>query len=84
MKAKDWLSIWLQNYVKPTAKEKTYIRYFEIVENHLIPRIGESEMANVTPLVLQQMLTELSTCGNLRTGGGLSANTINAIVTGDS
>ena len=81
MKAKDWLSIWLQNYVKPTAKEKTYIRYFEIVENHLIPRIGESEMANVTPLVLQQMLTELSTCGNLRTGGGLSANTINAIVT---
>ena len=81
MKIKEWLPVWLQNYVKPTAKEKTYIRYFEIVTHHLIPYIGESELAEVTPLMLQQMVTELSAHGNLRTGGGLSANTVNAIVT---
>ena len=38
-------------------------------------------MSEVTPLTLQQMVTELSAHGNLRTGGGLSANTVNAIVT---
>lgn len=47
----------------------------------MIPHIGESEMSEVTPLTLQQMVTELSAHGNLRTGGGLSANTVNAIVT---
>lgn len=81
MKIKEWLPVWLENYVKPTAKEKTYTRYSEVVTQHLIPRIGESEMSEVTPLMLQQMVTELSAHGNLRTGGGLSANTVNAIVT---
>ena len=81
MRVKEWLPVWLQNYVKPTAKEKTYVRYAEIVKQHLIPHIGELEMSEVTPLTLQQMVTELSAHGNLRTGGGLSANTVNAIVT---
>ena len=81
MNVKEWLPVWLENYVKPTAKEKTYVRYTVIVKHHLIPRIGESEMSEVTPLTLQQMVTELSAHGNLRTGGGLSANTLNAIVT---
>ena len=81
MKVKEWLPVWLENYVKPTAKEKTCVRYAEVVKHHLIPYIGESEMAEVTPLELQQMVTELSTHGNLRTGGGLSANTVNAVIT---
>ena len=81
MKIKEWLPVWLENYVKPTAKEKTYTRYSEVVTQHLIPRIGELGMSEVTPLMLQQMVTELSAHGNLRTGGGLSANTVNAIVT---
>lgn len=81
MKVKEWLPVWLENYVKPTAKEKTYTRYSEVVTHHLIPRIGELGMSEVTPLTLQQMVTELTEHGNLRTGGGLSANTVNAIVT---
>lgn len=81
MKVKEWLPVWLENYVKPTAKEKTYTRYSEVVTHHLIPCIGELGMSEVTPLTLQQMVTELSAHGNLRTGGGLSANTVNAIVT---
>ena len=73
MKVKEWLPVWLENYVKPTAKEKTYTRYSEVVTHHLIPRIGELGMSEVTPLTLQQMVTELSAHGNLRIGSGLSA-----------
>ena len=36
MKIKEWLPVWLENYVKPTAKEKTYTRYSEVVTHHLI------------------------------------------------
>ena len=39
MKVKEWLPVWLENYVKPTAKEKTYTRYSDVVTHHLIPRI---------------------------------------------
>ncbi len=81
MKMKEWLPVWLLHYVKPTAKEKTCVRYGEIAEFHLIPYIGELELSEVTPSVLQQMIAELSRCGNLRTGGGLSANSLNAVIT---
>lgn len=36
MTYKEWLSIWLENYVKPTAKMRTYERYSQIVT----PRIS--------------------------------------------
>ena len=81
MKVNEWLLIWLENYVKPTAKERTRLRYSEVVKHHLIPHIGELEIAEVTPLVLQQMVTGLTAHGNLRTGGALSANTVNVIIT---
>lgn len=32
MKYKEWLNIWLENYVKPTAKMWTYERYSQIVK----------------------------------------------------
>ena len=81
MKVKEWLLIWLENYVQPTAKERTRLRYSEVVKHHLIPHIGELEMTEVTPLILQQMVTGLTAHGNLRTGGALSANTVNVIIT---
>lgn len=81
MKVKEWLFMWVENYVQPTAKERTCLRYSEVVKHHLIPHIGKLEMAEVTPLVLQQMVTGLTAHGNLRTGGALSANTVNVIIT---
>ena len=81
MKYKDWLKEWLDNYIKPTAKERTYIRYREIAVQHLIPRIGEYELDNLTPIVLQKLITHLSQSGNLRTGVGLSSNSVNSIIT---
>ena len=81
MKYKDWLKEWLDYYIKPTAKERTYIRYREIAVQHLIPRIGEYELDNLTPIVLQKLITHLSQSGNLRTGVGLSSNSVNSIIT---
>lgn len=81
MKYKEWLIEWLECYVKPSSKRKTYIRYSEIAYQHIIDTLGDYEMRELTPLVLQRFTTELLQCGNLKTGKGLSANSVNGIIT---
>ena len=78
---KEWLSNWLENYVQPSVKKRTYTRYKEIVEQHIITQLGELDLSEITPYVLQCYVTELLKSGNLRTGKGLSANSVNSIIT---
>lgn len=81
MQYKEWLKEWLECYVKPSSKQKTYIRYSEIVSQHLIGALGDYEMSDLTPLILQRFTVELLQRGNLRTGKGLSVNSVNGIIT---
>ncbi len=81
MKYQDWLNNWLINYIQPTSKHRTYTRYSEIVSNHLAPGIGMYDISELTPFILQCFVTELTICGNLKTGKGLSANTVNSMIT---
>ncbi len=81
MKYNQWLDIWLENYVKPTSKIKTYTIYKQIVEKRLKPRLGEYELNEISPVILQCYVTELLRQGNAITGTGLSANTVNGIIT---
>jgi len=78
---REWLSVWLENYVRPSAKMRTFTRYKEIVEHHIAPRLGEMELYEITPYLLQLYVTELLKCGNLRSGRGLSPNSVNSIIT---
>ncbi len=78
---KKWLKEWLEVYVKPTSKQKTYNRYSEIVSQHIVKALGDYEMKELTPLVLQRFITELLKCGNLKTGKGLSSNSVNGVIT---
>ncbi len=80
MKYKDWLNEWLANYVKPSVKIRTYNRYLLIVNLHIAKRLGEYEMDDLTPLLLQQFITALMQNGNNKTGKGLSPNTVNAVI----
>ena len=75
------MDIWLENYVKPTTKIKTYTIYKQIVEKRLKPRLGEYELNEISPVILQSYVTELLRQGNAITGTGLSANTVNGIIT---
>ena len=81
MKYEEWLKEWLDNYIKPTANERTYTRYYEIVHQHISPHLGEYDLNDLTPIVIQKFVTHLSQCGNLKTGAGLSPNSVNSIIT---
>ena len=76
MKLKEWITEWLTTFVKPTAKTRTYQRYWEIVYKQIIPKLGEYDLADLTTSVLQRYINELLESGNKRTGGGLSPSSV--------
>lgn len=73
MKYKNWLEEWLEYYVKPTTKDRTYNKYLRQVENHIIPQLGEYDTDELSAHILQKF-----TVGLLNKG--LAANTVNGIL----
>lgn len=80
MTYKEWLSEWLEYYVRP-LKHRTHERYRDICNLHLIGRLGDYELEELTPLILQKHVNDLMAHGNRRTGDALSANFVNGIIT---
>ena len=70
---KDWLELWLENYVKPTIKLRSYLKYKRDVKNHILPVLGKYNLDELTPLILQKFTVALAN-KNLATG------TINGII----
>lgn len=81
MTYKQWLEEWLNHYVKTSNKARTFERYNGIVRLHIIPALGDYELTDITPLVLQKFVTDLTLTGNKRTGKGLSPNSVKSIIT---
>ena len=73
MKFKDWLSEWLEYYVKPRAKYRTYTNYKHQVDKHIAVKLGDYEMEDLSALELQKFVVNLSEAG-------LSTNTVNGII----
>ena len=80
MKYIEWLNVWLENYVKPSVKVRTYERYALILEKHIAKDIGEHEINALSALILQNYITQLLQNGNCKTGKGLSANSVNSVI----
>lgn len=73
MKLKELLELWLERYIKHTIKIRTYNRYKSICELHLIKDLGEYELEELKPNVLQDFLLQ-------KIDGNYSTNTIKGIV----
>lgn len=70
---KDWLNEWLKYHVKPSAKSQTYQKYCVQVNKHILPKLGELDMEQLSARVLQAFTTEL-------TESGYASGTVNCIV----
>ncbi len=79
MKYKDWLGIWLENYIKPSTKARTHDRYKAVI-SRICEELGELEVSELTPLNFQTFATILLSDGNKKTGKGLSPSTVNIII----
>lgn len=73
----EWMNAWLEDYIKPSVRVKTYERYKCSINNHILPYIGAIAIDRLTAEDVQNMMN-----GLLSTGGadqkGLSARTVNA------
>ena len=81
MKYGYWLQLWLDNYVKPAVKQRTYERYGEIIERHVSGVLGGFELDELLPSRLQVYTVNMLQSGNLKGDGGLRPNTVNSIIT---
>ena len=80
MKLKEWLDIWLNKYTKFAVKLRTYERYKYIIEKHIIPKLGEFDLDDLSAVTLQDyVLSELES-GNLISSKGLANNSVIGIV----
>lgn len=81
MEYKEWLTVWLENYIKPSVKQRTYNLYLQMIKKRIVPKFGNFALDDLTPIVLQSFVTELLNCGNAKTHKGLAASTVNLIIT---
>lgn len=80
MKYKEWLNIWLDNYIKPSSKMQTAKSYERIIHKQISVALGEKELADLTTMDIQLFVTDLLNNGNMRTHSGLAANSVNGII----
>ncbi len=76
MKLKIWLYDWLNKYMQPVIKLKTYVKYKYTIEAHIIPIIGEYELNDLSLNLLQTFFYNKINNGNLINNSPLSINTI--------
>lgn len=65
----DFIADWLENWVQPTVRPKTFSSYHDTARLHLIPTLGRIRLAKLTPQHVQSLLNE-------RLRSGLSPRTV--------
>lgn len=80
MKLQELLQIWLNKYAKLTLKTRSYTGYADIIRLHIDPILGEYDIQDITPVILQDYVIEKLKSGNLITHKSLASNTVYRIV----
>ena len=81
MKYSLWLAVWLNDFVRPVAKPKTFAAYSGMVKNHISPRLGGMEAEEVDAPAVQSFISQMSANGNANTGKPLSPATVGLAIT---
>lgn len=77
MHLSDWLTHWLNAYVLPTTSVSTYSQYSDVVNKHVIPKLGKIPLNKLTVDILQKFFNEKAVSGRLDgKEGGLSTKTL--------
>ncbi len=77
----EWSRRWLNFYVKPTVKERTFSKYENILRLHVLPELGDKNLLDIDGTTLQKFVIVLTNKVNGKNGLKLSVNTINLILT---
>lgn len=81
MTTQELLIEWLECYEKERVKARTYWRYHGIIELHILPELGDTEISSLTRRRIQKFLTHKKKEGNTRSGEQLSSTSTNLMLT---
>ncbi len=72
----EWLNTWLDAYCRNEVRESTLVNYEIYAEKHIAPTIGNIQLCNLNPVILQRFYNDKKRNGKLHGEGGLSPKTI--------
>lgn len=58
-KLKDYLNMWLENYILDEKSENTYDKYNKVITNKIIPSIGDIRLCNLKAIHVDKFLRDL-------------------------
>ena len=80
MTTQKLLTEWLEIYQKEHIKARTYSRYQGLISMHIVPTLGEKNIAEITRREVQEFLTQQKKDGNMRNGEKLSTTSTNMML----
>ena len=80
MKVKELFELWLEKYIKPTVKIRTYNKYESVAKGYIIPLIGEVKLMECNCAVVQDYVCKLLGMNCIKSNTPLATNTIYGIV----
>ena len=75
-----WLAEWLKSK-RIGIKESTYIRYRNVIENHINPELGKYPINKVGTALIEKFVSNKLNRGRLDGNGGLSSKTMSDMLT---
>lgn len=70
---------WLDN-IQSKVKQSTYVKYTNIVNNHIIPSLGNVDIHTLSTELVKKFVDEKLTTGNLLSQNGLSSKSVKDII----
>ena len=58
-KLSEWLDLWMNDVIIPNRRQKTIDRYAGIIRLHIVPYLGQIEIAKLTPVQVQRLESTL-------------------------
>jgi integrase len=68
---REWLDVWLEEFVKPNRAKRTYKGYYDVLKQHLPEEMGK--LGRIAPETLQRVFNSISAAGHGRTAELLRA-----------
>ena len=75
MKVRDWINRWLDVYVKNGVRENTYHKYCQLIDSHILPYIGDTELNALKADAIRRFISV-----ELHEKKGLSASSVNTVL----
>lgn len=76
---REWVAFWQKNYDAPVVRHTTYEAHRYVLENHILPWIGDCPLESLTTQKIEKFLEEHRLHGNKRNGKPLSQQTMRHI-----